>query len=454
MTGRSLTPLTNEILSLRAVRPVGRVRRIGHGTMTVGGLATEAALGDHVRIDLRDGALRGEIVDLSFEGAVVLPDGAGEGIRIGDPVILDGPPTIAPSDHWIGRVIDPYGQPLDGRGLGRGIVERPLRASAPRAIERRSLGGRLATGLAVFDTLLPIVRGQRVGVFSGSGVGKSTLLGNLAKGVDADVAVIALVGERGREVREFVDKTLGPDGMKKAVVVAATSDQPPLTRRHALWTAMAVAEHFRDHGRHVLFLADSVTRFAEAHREIVLAAGEVPSLRGFPPSVAHMITALAERSGPGPKRSGGDITAVFTVLVAGSDMEEPIADILRGVLDGHIVLDRQIAERGRYPAIDLLRSVSRSLPEAASGQENALIQLARQRLGAYDRAELMIQSGLYAGGSDPNIDAAIRVWPALDAFLTEPSPDGPSAAFARLSRILFVPGTASAPKPPRTPSDR
>lgn len=436
MNGRSLTTLTNEILALSPVRPVGRVAQVGHGTMTVDGLAGEAALGDRVRIDLRAGPLRGEIVGISTAGSLILPDGAGDGIRLGDPVILEGPPTIAPSDHWIGRVIDPYGQPLDGRGLGRGPSERPLRASAPRAIERRGLGGRLASGLAVFDTLLPIVRGQRIGVFSGSGVGKSTLLGSLARGVEADVAVIALVGERGREVREFVEQTLGPAGMAKAVVVAATSDQPPLTRRHALWTAMAVAEHFRDQGRHVLFLADSVTRFAEAHREIALAAGESSSLRGFPPSAAHMITALAERAGPGPQSRGGDITAVFTVLVAGSDMEEPIADILRGVLDGHVVLDRQIAERGRFPAIDLLRSVSRSLPKAASPEENALIQLARKRLGAYDRAELMIQSGLYASGSDREIDAAIRVWPALDAFLTEASPEGPEKAFTVLRGIL------------------
>lgn len=223
--------------------------------------------------------------------------------------------------------------------------------------------------------------------------------------------------------------------MVRSIVVAATSDQSPLVRRRCLWAAMTVAEHFRDQGLHVLFLADSVTRFAEAHREVALASGEESSLKGYPPSIQHQIMALAERSGPGSEGSG-DITAVFSVLVPGSDMEEPVADILRGVLDGHVVLDRKIAERGRYPAIDLLRSVSRSLPGAASEQENLLIAEARRLLGAYDRAELMIQAGLYAAGSDPLIDRAIRVWPELDAFLAEDASNGIEGSFQRLSTCL------------------
>jgi flagellum-specific ATP synthase len=224
--------------------------------------------------------------------------------------------------------------------------------------------------------------------------------------------------------------------MARAVIVVATSDQPPLLRRRALWTAMAVAEHFRDAGRHVLFLADSVTRFAEAHREIALSAGESAALRGYPPSVAHAIMALAERAGPGAEDGAGDITAIFSVLVAGADMDEPVADILRGVLDGHVVLDRAIAERGRFPAIDILRSVSRSLPDCASEGENALIRLARQRLAAYEDAELMIQSGLYAAGTSAETDAAVAAWPALDAFVAEEAASGPDAAFARLAACL------------------
>ncbi|NJM81794.1 MAG: flagellum-specific ATP synthase FliI, partial [Tabrizicola sp.] len=306
----------------------------------------------------------------------------------------------------------------------------------PAAATRRRLGERLETGVAVFDTLLPLVRGQRIGLFAGSGVGKSSLLARFAGGVHADVVVIALVGERGRELREFTERVLGPRGMARSVVVTATSDQSPLTRRLCALSAMTVAEHFRDSGLHVLLLVDSVTRFAEAHREVALAAGEEAALRGYPPSLSHAIMGLAERAGPGPE-GAGDITAVFSVLVAGSDMEEPVADILRGVLDGHVVMDRRIAERGRYPAIDLLKSVSRSLPEAASDEENAMIGAARQLLGAYDRAELMIQAGLYASGSDPVIDRAIRLWPMLDAFLAEPAPQGGiGASFERLRACL------------------
>jgi len=350
-------------------------------------------------------------------------------------VRLMGPSQIAPDDAWIGRVIDPMGRALDGRPILRGARPRPLRGVPMNPTERRVLGARLETGLAVFNTLLPIVRGQRIGLFAGSGVGKSTLLAKLARGVHADVVVIALIGERGREVREFVDRVLGPEGMKRAVVVAATSDQSPLVRRRCAWTAMAVAEHFRDQGRHVLFLADSITRFAEAHREIALASGEGGSLRGFPPSTAHQITSLCERAGPG-SGTAGDITGVFSVLVAGSDMEEPVADILRGVLDGHVVLDRKIAERGRFPAIDLLRSVSRALPGAASEAENTLIAAARQRLGAYDRSEMMIQAGLYTSGTDKALDAAIESWPKLDAFLAEDEWENTIASFRRLATCL------------------
>ena len=290
--------------------------------------------------------------------------------------------------------------------------------------------------MRIFNTLLPLVCGQRIGLFAGSGVGKSTLMGTFTRHVQADVVVIALIGERGRELREFAEDVLGAEGMARSVIIAATSDQSPLVRRRCAWAAMAVAEYFRDQGRHVLLLVDSVTRFAEAHREVALAGGEGASLRGFPPSLNQAIMGLAERAGPGPE-GAGDITAVFSVLVAGSDMEEPVADILRGVLDGHVVMDRRIAERGRFPAIDLLRSVSRSLPEAATEEENQLIGEARRLLGAYDRAEMMIQAGLYATGSDPVIDRAIKVWPQLDGFLAEPSPaEGVAGSFERLRASL------------------
>ncbi|WP_103257630.1 FliI/YscN family ATPase [Tabrizicola aquatica] len=427
--------LLAEIAGVATVRRVGRVVETRRGLAEVTGLDA-AAIGDRVLIHSRDGAAGGEVLRLSPGRCSVLPDASGDGMAIADRVELLGRAEIAPDDSWIGRIIDPAGQPLDGRPLLRGPRPRALRTPAPPAATRRRLGERLATGTAVFDTLLPLVRGQRIGLFAGSGVGKSSLLARFARGVAADVVVIALVGERGRELREFTERVLGAAGMARSVVVTATSDQSALMRRSCALTAMAVAEHFRDQGLHVLLLVDSVTRFAEAHREVALAGGEDGSLRGFPPSLNQAIMGLAERAGPGPQ-GAGDITAVFSVLVAGSDMEEPVADILRGVLDGHVVMDRRIAERGRFPAIDLLRSVSRSLPDAASEEENTLIAEARRLLGAYDRAELMIQAGLYAAGSDPLIDRAIEVWPRLDGFLAEPAPaEGVPGSFERLRACL------------------
>ncbi len=427
--------LLAEIAGAAQIRRIGRVFETGRGTVDVAGLS-EASLGDRVLIHSRNGTVEGEVLRLTATVTTVLPDGSGEGMAIDDRVELFGKAEISPDDSWIGRVIDPYGRPLDGRPLMRGAAPRPMRAAAPAAATRRRLGQRLETGVAVFDTLLPLVQGQRIGLFAGSGVGKSSLLAKFARGVQTDVVVIALVGERGRELREFTERVLGPAGMARSVVVTATSDQSPLTRRLCALSAMTVAEHFRDQGLHVLLLVDSVTRFAEAHREVALAAGEEASLRGYPPSLSHAIMSLAERSGPGPEGSG-DITAVFSVLVAGSDMDEPVADILRGVLDGHVILDRRIAERGRFPAIDLLRSVSRSLPDAANDEENALITEARRLLGAYDRVELMIQAGLYAAGSDPVIDRAIKLWPLLDGFLAEAAPStGVAGSFERLRSCL------------------
>lgn len=427
--------LQAEIADIEPVRAVGRVAETGRGTFLVAGLPT-AALGDRVLAETGAGTLGGEIVRLGPAGATVLPEDDPEGLMIGARVELLGPAFIAPDVGWLGRIVDPVGRPLDGRPLLRGPRRRAMTGAPPPAAERRALGERLSTGVAVFDTLLPLVRGQRIGLFAGSGVGKSSLLAKFARGVAADVAVIALVGERGRELRDFTERVLGREGMARSVIITATSDQSPLMRRRCALSAMAVAEHFRDQGLHVLLLVDSVTRYAEAHREVALASGEPASLRGYPPSTAHSIMALAERAGPGAG-TAGDITAVFSVLVAGSDMEEPIADIIRGTLDGHVVLDRKIAERGRYPAIDLLRSVSRSLPEAASPAENALISDARRTLGAYDRAEMMVQAGLYVQGSDHAVDRAIRLWPLLDGFLAEAAPaGGPEASFARLQACL------------------
>lgn len=431
--GHVFDTLCAEISMVTVSNPLGRVAEIARGGVLVSGLGTSVRQGDRVLIK---GKLAGEVLTIASRGALVLTEGPPTGLAIGDEVELLGASTLAPDDSWIGRIVDPYGCPMDGKPLFRGTTSQDVRANAPAATSRRRMGGRLSTGVAIFDTLLPLVRGQRIGLFAGSGVGKSSLLAKFARGVDADVVVIALVGERGRELREFVERVLGPEGMARSVIVASTSDQSALARRRCALAAMTVAEHFRAKGLHVLLLADSITRFAEAHREVALASGESASLRGYPPSTAQEIMSLSERAGPGPEGEG-DITAVFSVLVAGSDMEETVADILRGVLDGHVVMDRTIAERGRYPAIDLLRSVSRSLPEAASEMENALISEARQVLGTWERAEMMILAGLYAKGSDPKIDRAIKVWPILDGFLAESAPiEGVDGSFDRLRAVL------------------
>lgn len=432
MTDDVFASLRAQVRSIQSCRSVGHVTALGRDFVTVDGLARMVALGDRVRIGTD---LMGEVLRVEAHGVSVMPEGPTKGLRLGQPVTHLGPQVIAPHRGWLGRVIDPDGTPMDGRPLLPGPVAYPLMAPPPPAASRRGLGRRMETGLAVFDTLLPIVRGQRVGLFAGSGVGKSRLIAMLAKEMSADVVIIGLIGERGREVRDFVEDTLGADGLSRAVVIAATSDRPALSRARCAWSMMATAEYFRDQGADVLVLADSITRFAEAQREVAASVGEPFGPGGFPASMAQMVMALAERAGPGISGQG-DITAILSVLVAGSDMEGPVADVMRGVLDGHVVLSRDIAERGRYPAIDLLRSISRALPSCATPEETALIGRARQLLGAHDRAELMLQSGLYAKGSDPLTDAAVAVWPKLDAFIGAPSHGGITDSFSALEAVL------------------
>lgn len=426
-------PLASELAEINPTYRIGRVAGVGSGSVEVIGLGNHSRVGDLVEITGRnDTVFPGEVVSLARDAVQVMTYGACDGVGLRDPARLLPLTGARPDESWIGRTLDAFGTPLDGYPLQKGSKIVNLKAPAPPATGRKQIGERLRTGLAAFDTMLPLARGQRIGIFAGSGVGKSSLLAKMARGVDADIVVFALIGERGREVRHFIDNVLGPEGMKRSIVIAATSDQSPLVKRRAGWMAMAIAEYFRDRGKHVLFLADSITRMAEAHREIALTAGEAPSLRAFPPSTANLISGFAERAGPGLIGTG-DITAVFSVLVAGSDMEEPVADITRGVLDGHVVLEREIAERGRFPAIDVRRSVSRSLPDAATPEENQLIERARKVLGAYEMAAPMIQTGLYSVGSDPEIDEAIRAWPRLDAFFTEDDCATPQEAFVQLA---------------------
>jgi len=421
---------------MTAVRHVGLVSGVAHGVIEISGLTKQARIGDLLTLQRGSGPdLAGEVLHVGANHIHMMPNSAPDGVSLGDRVCLDPSPDFAPGMHWLGRVIDPFGNALDGKPLLNGGQDRNIQQVPPPAVQRKPLGERMATGLAVLNTMLPIVRGQRIGLFAGSGVGKSTLLATLARSMQADVVVVALIGERGREVNEFVTRALGPETMKHSVVVAATSDQSALARRRCAWSAMSLAEYLRDQGMHVLLLADSVTRFAEAHREIAVAMGESPSLRGFPPSVTPLIANLCERAGPGTQDQG-DITAVFSVLVAGSDMDEPVADMLRGVLDGHIVLSRDIAERGRFPAIDLSRSVSRSLPGAASEAENQIIAETRKLVGSYEQSEVMIKAGLYSEGADPLLDQAVRVHDELDSFFGKADAEGVENSFSHLSLIL------------------
>ena len=416
--------------------PVGRICHVTAKTVDISGLAAHAAIGDRIKfLTARKRNPFGEVIRLSNTHITALYDSPEAGLKLGEKILLLPPARLAPDYAWLGRVIDPLGQPLDGKAILPGLYHTALDRPAPPAAERRGFGERLETGACIFNTALPIVRGQRLGLFAGSGVGKSKLLAHLAQHLQADIIIVALIGERGREVGEFVKTTLGPTALARSVVVAATSDMSPLLRQKTAQSAMSIAEYFRDQGLQVAYFADSITRFAEAYREVALSAGELPALRGYPASLAHSLMALCERAGPGCAGMG-DITALFSVLVPGSDMEDPVADILRGVLDGHVVLSRAIAERGRFPAIDLLRSVSRALPVAASPEENHALRVMRAILGAYEAQEPLIKAGLYEAGTDPLIEDAIKVWPALDRFIGAHEAGMIQDSFEQLFEIL------------------
>ncbi|MEO1539044.1 MAG: FliI/YscN family ATPase [Pseudomonadota bacterium] len=427
--------LTHQIAAIPRWQRGGQLAEITSTSILATGLNETARLGDQVIItDAAGTPRRGEIVALDTRGAILMTYGESRGLAVGDAVMLGGEDTLCPGPGWLGQVLDAFGVPLDGGTVAPGERDMALRARAPNPLLRAGLGERVRTGYALFNTLLPIARGQRLGVFAGSGVGKTRLLAGLASGIAADVIVFALIGERGRELRSFLTEALTEATRARSVVIIATSDRSPLEKRRAMWTAMAVAERFRDEGLHVLLLSDSLTRFAEAHREVALSGGEAPSLRAFPPSTAHALSTLTERAGPG--EGSGAITALFTVLVAGSDMEEPVADMTRGLLDGHIVLTREIAERGRFPAVDIGRSVSRALPDAASKEENTLIARARALVATYDRVEPMLSAGLYVEGQDADADEAVRLYGAFDTFVTLRDDREAEAHFGDLRRLF------------------
>ncbi|HVY83783.1 MAG TPA: flagellar protein export ATPase FliI [Caulobacterales bacterium] len=415
-----LSRLAADIEALDPHRYEGRVTGLSGSVIEASGPIEALALGARATIKVAQ-PVRAEIVGFRGDRALLAPYDSIEAIRPGARVSLDGAsPMVRPSRAWLGRVIDCFGQPVDGQGpLPQGLAPRPVRAPPPAAHDRGRVGARLDSGVRALNIFAAICRGQRMGVFAGSGVGKSVLLSMLARGAAADVIVIGLVGERGREVKEFLEDTLGEEGRRRSVVVVATSDEPAARRRLAPHMASAIAEHFRDEGLDVLLLVDSVTRLAMAQREIGLSVGEPPTTKGYTPSVFAELPKLLERAGPGLEGEKGSITGLFTVLVDGDDHNEPIADAVRGILDGHIVMERAIAERGRYPAINVLKSISRLMPMCHSEEENALVRRAREVLSLYGEMEELIRIGAYKAGADASVDNAIRVRPALEALLTQ-----------------------------------
>lgn len=434
--------LASAARAIRALSPEirhGRVVAVRGALIEVEGLVGVAQIGSRVAIAATGGIIETEVTALDRDVALCLPFSDPVGVGLGARATLSaGQMAVRPSAGWLGRMVDGLGRPIDGLGpLPVGAEAHPIKALPPAAAARARVGAKIQTGVRALDLFVPLCQGQRLGLFAGSGVGKSVLLSMLARWTQCDVAVIGLIGERGREVQEFIEDDLGPEGMARSVVVVATSDEPALMRRQAAWTTLAVAEHFRDQGLNVLCMMDSVTRFAMAQREIGLASGEPPATKGYTPTVFAELPRLLERAGPGLPGQGA-ITGLFTVLVDGDDHNEPVADAVRGILDGHVVMRRAIAERGRYPAIDILKSVSRTLPHCHTDEQNELRVGARRVLSTYADMEEMVRLGAYKAGSSPEVDRAVALAPQIETLLTQGKRDQGHAgeSFAALGAIL------------------
>jgi flagellum-specific ATP synthase len=411
----------------------------------VEGLMGLAAVGDRIDLHGRDDrVIPAEVIGFRDTVLQAMAYEGLEGVKYASRADLRDPhhSTLDVGPCWVGRVIDPMGQPLDKKGLLFGTpTGRMTQVGPPEATKRARLGPRIDLGVRALDCFTTCREGQRLGLFAGSGVGKSTLLSMLTMNTACDVVVLALVGERGREVREFIEGDLGPEGLARSVVVVATSDSPPLMRRQCAYTAMTVAEYFRDQGKSVLLLMDSVTRFCLALREIGLSLGEPPATRGYPPSVFAELPRLLERAGPGLEKAdqaAGQITGLFTVLVEGDDHNEPVSDAVRGILDGHVVMDRRIAEAGRYPAIDVLRSLSRTASSCLSETQAAVVAAARRIIALHGEMADMVRLGAYRAGTDPSVDEALKLAPRINDFLQQSKgeTEGFDDAFARLEQIL------------------
>ena len=413
----------------------GRVAEVTATHIAVRGLSRGAHLGDVVEYESARGRRTGEIVRISTEEVLVSPYESSDDAVLDQPVFIEGPLRITPEDSWRGRAVDALGRPIDSRPLLHVHEHRPQKP-VPPALTRQRVDKGFKTGVRVIDIFTPLCYGQRIGVFAGSGVGKSTLLAMLAAADAFDTVVVSLVGERGREVREFLEDTIGHATMAKTVAVVATSDESAMMRRRAPDTAMRVAEHFRDEGHRVLLIVDSVTRLAHALREVGIGAGEPPVARGYPASVFTELPRYLERAGPGTEGSGS-ITAIISVLIDGDDHNDPIADAVRGILDGHVVLDRSIGEQGRYPSVNPLASVSRLANKAWRDDERVLAGKLKAMIARFEDTRDIRLLGAYQAGADPDLDIAVKQVPGIYEALCQSPQDGPSAdPFADLARHL------------------
>ncbi len=405
---------------LNPLRLTGRVVQVVGLTIEATGLDCQIGEVCEIEASSTQGLLC-EVVGFRQQRTLLMPLGEMQGIQPGSPITPLRSVFRAPVGRvLLGRVLDGLGRPIDGRGPLGNLATVPTYNAAPHPLNRQPISQPLVTGVRAIDGLLTPGKGQRLGIFAGSGVGKSTLLGSIARNCQADVSVIALVGERGREVQEFIERDLGQAGLQRSVVVVSTSDQPALVRLKAAWVATTIAEYFRDQGLDVTFLMDSVTRFAMAQREVGLAIGEPPASKGYTPSVFALLPKLLERAGTNEK---GSITGFYTVLVEGDDFNEPICDAARSILDGHILLSRHLAARNHYPAIDVLNSISRVMPYVTHPQHRAYAAQVRKLLAAYEKARDLINIGAYVSGSDADVDAALRALPAILAFLQQDQQD-------------------------------
>ena len=432
--------LTADIEAIDEVEVFGRVKTVQGLLIEVVGPVRELRVGGRVEIETTNGAsLMTEIIGFREGHALCLPFGPLTGVRLGCKAVFKrSEGAVYPSEAWLGRVINADGEPIDGKGpIGRGVEAYPLKQVPLPAHQRARVGAPMDLGVRALNTFTTLCEGQRMGIFAGSGVGKSVLMSMLVRNAAADVAIVGLIGERGREVQEFITEYLGEMGLKRAIVIVATSDEAALMRRQAAYLTLTLAEYFRDQGKRVLCMMDSLTRFAMAQREIGLAIGEPPTAKGYPPTVFTELPRLLERAGPGLANSGS-VTGLFTVLVEGDDHNEPIADAVRGILDGHIVMERGIAERGRYPAVNVLRSISRTMPGCVPVPVRPTLQKAREFMSVFADMEELIRLGAYRKGSDPQVDRAIALYPALEAFLGQQREERTSIAdgYTMLDAIL------------------